>query len=244
MPCASYGSTGVCLAAIHAVRCVNGVECPSNATGDFAVTACVAEVTSDPVVENEDAVQPDKGCVGSDYCWKIEPCTDVTGENVTLRLGAWDPLLMAIATGDTVYFDASGNPTGTGFKKGQRCQVFSLEIWGQLGTQNPNCGPTGLPCVTHYAWPHLKGGYRSGVTLSATGIHYAEITGTVAEAPTCWNNGSPGVGGAHLGPRGDFGIVSPTGYNVATDTNKGDISSGPSIWCGLLPSVTCPVRVN
>lgn len=235
MPCVEFGSTELCLAEVRRLVCINGVECPSTDPNDVVVTPCVAEVTSDPVSENEDAIEPDTGCSTNEPCWKIEPCSRVTGENVTVRFGAWNPLAQDIMGGDLVHHNAAGTPIGPARKKGTRCQTFSLEIYGLLGTAAPNCGPVGLPRSTYYVWPHLKGGIRSGVTLSKRQVHYFTLEGATADAPTCWG-GSPT--GAQLGPRNNF--PDPGGYDIFTATSQGSVSAGPLIYSGALPTPTCP----
>jgi hypothetical protein len=242
MSCTTFGSAEVCLITARRVVCINGVECPSTDPADVITSACVAEVSSDVQSDNQEAIEPDMGCTadGQDPCWKIEPCTRTIAETVTVRFGAWNPALAGIMTSDVVHTNSAGDTIGVARKKGKACGIYSLEIYGNLGTKGPNCGPLGQACSTYYVYPHLKGGVRSGVTLSGRGIHYFTVEGSVAEAPTCWGSAP---GGPQLGPDGNF--PDPAGYDVAVSgVSEGSVSAGPLVYCGALPVPSCPVLVQ
>jgi hypothetical protein len=222
MATTEFGSAEICIVrATPIVDCCPRPDLTPDGLG--IVTKCVAEISSEPNVTSEEPIEPDIGC-GTKACWRIEQCDEEDYEVITtLRFGSWNPQLSSTLTGDTVYHNADGDQIGVGRKGGQKCQTWALEVWAQAGKADPNCAPSTGCNWTYYAWPNIKGGTRSGVTLSGRGIHYFTVSGANAYPTKCWNPGGVAATGPLMGPYNDFPSVD--GYNPE------DISVGPILWC-------------
>jgi hypothetical protein len=100
--------------------------------------------------------------------------TNFTGFTLTIVFGEVDPELFALVTGQSVVFDAFGNPVGFDINTdvSLTSQGIAIEVWTGSPTTDACLDPNAKGAFGYVLLPFLQGGYLGDYSIAEGGINF------------------------------------------------------------------------